>query len=105
MSERERVVAGLRQAIADLDEMEATICKLEDRVWQPHWSRNDPLHDRLLRTGVSRAAADKIQMWIDCMDKIKRGSPLPEEANRALADTDAAEASAKQQLAALLARR
>jgi len=104
LDERERKLTRLREIVADLDELEVDLRKAEDAVWQPHWSRNDPLPDRLLRVGVSRTAVDKVKRRFDCMDMIRRGEPLPDEGKNILANADAAEESATQQLAAIVLR-
>jgi hypothetical protein len=104
MNEREKAIAKLRETIADLDQLEADLQSAEALVWQPHWSHEDPLPERMLRVGVSRAAVDKVKLMFDALEQIVNGEPLPKEAEVILNGVEKAEQSAAQQIAAIVAR-
>jgi len=100
-SEFDNALGGIREALLQFEEFESFLKVLEQKVWQPHWSHDDPLLDRLTRVGVSRDELRKVaeridSMWID--------NPTAADIQKQLG-RDAARKSALEQLAKLLASR
>lgn len=100
---RDKALARLREVMNDLDEMERVLYAAEERLWQPHWSRNDPLSERLARVGVNGQLIRRVCSWMDAMSLLAAGKPLPPEFKAELAKHDAAGAAALQQLSDIVA--
>ena len=105
MSEHEKTRALIQETISDIDEFEAMLTRLEDRVRQPHWSSLDPLVERLARVGMSKEAIKRITHLFELLSCDENGRPLlPEELRKLSADIEAAERSAWYQLSNIVAR-
>src|SRR3954463_4323139 len=76
--------AALSEAIANLQAIERELSAAEQRVWQPHWSKSDPLAERLRRVGVTDATAKMLMCLIQGWDALSRGEPIPVETNTVL---------------------
>src|SRR4051812_12372232 len=66
---RERWCSHFRTSI------EAMLRAAEDDVWQPHWSRNDPLPARLARSGCDNTVIEWVIWWLDFIEKLEGGEP------------------------------
>jgi hypothetical protein len=98
----EKVAAAFSEAIANLQAIEREISAAEDLVWQPHWSKSDPLAERLRRVGVTNATANMLMCLIQGWDALCRGEPMPAETHAVLDQQEQAERSANEQLAVIL---
>jgi hypothetical protein len=97
--------AALSEAIANLQAIERELSAAEQRVWQPHWSKSDPLAERLRRVGVTDATAKMLMCLIQGWDALCRGEPIPVETNKVLDQQEQAARSADEQLAVILRHR
>jgi dihydroxyacetone kinase-like predicted kinase len=96
--------AALSEAVANLQAIERELSAAEERVWQPHWSKSDPLAERLRRVGVTDATAKMLMCLIQGWDALCRGEPIPAETNTVLDQQEQAERSANEQLAVIVKR-
>ena len=96
--------AAISEAVANLQAIERELSAAEQRVWQPHWSKSDPLAERLRRVGVTDATAKMLMCLIRGWDALCRGEPIPAETNSVLDQQEHAERSADQQLAVIVKR-
>src|SRR5258707_1265402 len=64
----EQAAAAFSDAVANLQAIEREISAAEERVWQPHWSKSDPLAERLRRVGVTDATANMLMCLIQGWD-------------------------------------
>jgi dihydroxyacetone kinase-like predicted kinase len=101
----ENAAAALAAAAANLQAIERELSAAEDRIWQPHWSKSDPLAERLRRVGVTDATAKTLICLIEGWDAFCRGEPMPAETNTLLDQQEQAERSADRQLAVILKSR
>jgi hypothetical protein len=92
-SEREKAIARLRELMRDWEEFEALIRAAEDKVWQPHWSYNDPLVVRLRRIGLDEETVRRAKEHLDKLALIVSGKALPAEIKAEAAELIAAEAA------------
>ena len=53
-SEQHKANAEARATLVELDEFETMLRAAEREIWQPHWSHDDPLADRLTRIRAHR---------------------------------------------------
>jgi hypothetical protein len=53
-SEQHKANAEARATLVELDEFETMLRAAEREIWQPHWSHDDPLVDRLARIRAGR---------------------------------------------------
>ena len=98
----EQAEAALGDAVANLQAIEREISAAEERVWQPHWSKSDPLAERLRRVGVTDATANMLISLVQGWDALCRGEPMPAETNSVLDQQEQAERSANEQLAVIV---
>ena len=98
----EQAAAAFSDAVANLQAIERELSAAEERVWQPHWSKSDPLAERLRRAGVSDATATMLMSLIQGWDALCRGEPIPAETHTVLDQQEQAERSANEQLAVIL---
>jgi dihydroxyacetone kinase-like predicted kinase len=98
----ENAAAALAAAAANLEAIERELSAAEDLIWQPHWSKNDPLPERLRRVGVTDTTARTLLCLIEGLDAFCRGEPMPAETNTVLDQQEQAERSANKQLAVVL---
>jgi hypothetical protein len=98
----EKAVAALSAAVANLQAIERELSAAEERVWQPHWSKSDPLAERLRRVGVTDATANMLMSLIQGWDALCRGEPIPAATNTVLDQQEQAERSADAQLAVIV---
>jgi hypothetical protein len=106
MDDRERddtATAKVKETIADFQAFEASLAKAEDEEWQPHWSRDDPTRDRLLRIGLSETVVENIVILLDCICRIILNKPVPAKIRKELNDMSEGGSSALSQLADLVA--
>jgi len=104
-SERDKAVANIRELMAEFEEWEASVYAAEQEVWQPHWSRRDPIRDRLLRIGVSVEMATEAQRNLDVAATIIRAGIILPATKKQLNAEAQVERSALDQLAAIAGRR
>jgi hypothetical protein len=100
----EQAADVLGKAVANLQAIERELSAAEERVWQPHWSKSDPLAERLRRVGVSDATATMLMCLIQGWDALCRGEPIPAETNTVLDQQEQAERSADRQLEVIVKR-
>jgi hypothetical protein len=98
----EQAAAALSDAAAKLEAIERELSAAEERIWQPHWSKNDPLAERLRRVGVAEATANILISMVQGWDALCRGEPMPAQTHRVLDQQEQAERSADAQLAVIL---
>jgi dihydroxyacetone kinase-like predicted kinase len=101
-SDAEKAAAALSNAAANLQAIERELSAAEDLVWQPHWSKSDPMAERLRRVGVTDATANTLMSLIQGWDAFCRGEPMPAETNTVLDQQEQAERSANEQLAVIV---
>src|SRR5882762_10185894 len=101
----EQAAAALSDAAANLQAIECELSAAEELVWQPHWSKSDPLAERLRRVGVTDATANMLVCFVQGWDALRRGEPIPAETNTLLDQQERAERSADEQLAVIVKRR
>jgi hypothetical protein len=98
----EQAAAALSDAVAKLQAIERALSSAEERIWQPHWSKSDPLAERLRRVGVAEATAKMLICMMAGWDALCRGEPIPAATNMLLDQQERAERSADAQLAVIL---
>ena len=98
----ELAAAALSDAAANLQAIERELSAAEERIWQPHWSKSDPLAERLRRVGVSEATANMLMCMIQGWDALCRGEAIPAATHHVLDQQEQAERSANEQLAVIL---
>ena len=98
----ENAAAALAAAAANLQAIERELSAAEDMIWQPHWSKSDPLAERLRRVGVTEATANTLISLIQGWDAFCRGEPMPAETNTVLDQQERAERAADKQHAAIV---
>ena len=101
----EQAAAALSDAAANLQAIERELSAAEELVWQPHWSKSDPMAERLRRVGVTEATANMLICLIQGWDALCRGEPIPAQTHTVLDQQEQAERSANEQLAIILERR
>jgi hypothetical protein len=101
-SDAEKAATALSDAAANLQAIERELSAAEDLVWQPHWSKSDPLAERLRRVGVTDATANTLMSLIQGWDAFCRGEPMPAETHTVLDQQEQAERSANEQLAVIV---
>src|SRR5258708_25462139 len=97
----EQAAAVVSKAVANLEAIERELSAAEERIWQPHWSKSDPLAERLRRVGVSEATANMLMCMIQGWDALCRGEAIPAATHHVLDQQEQAERSADAQLAVL----
>jgi hypothetical protein len=105
VGDAEKAKTALYDALIHLDEIERELAAAEQRVWQPHWSKDDPLRERLRRVGVTDSTANTVVSLIRGWEALRCGKPLPAEASAILDDQERAELSANEQLTAIVKSR
>jgi hypothetical protein len=98
----ENAAAALAAAAANLQAIERELSAAEDMIWQPHWSKSDPLAERLRRVGVTEATANTLISLVQGWDAFCRGEPMPAETNTVLDQQERAERATDKQLAAIV---
>ena len=98
----ENAAAAFNEAAANLQAIERELSAAEERIWQPHWSKSDPLAERLRRVGVSEATANMLMCMIQGWDALCRGEAIPAATHHVLDQQEQAERSADAQLAVIL---
>jgi hypothetical protein len=78
-------LAGLLRNLAAFEEFEAMLREAERPVWQPHWSYNDPIIERLTRIGLNREAIRKVEKLLDYMSLAALEERAPVEARTIIA--------------------
>jgi hypothetical protein len=98
----ENAAAAFNEAAANLQAIERELSAAEERIWQPHWSKGDPLAQRLRRVGVTDATANMLICLIQGWDALCRGEPIPAETHTVLDQQEEAARSADEQLAVIV---
>jgi hypothetical protein len=103
-SEDRRLALQLKEAIRELDELEAELQRLEKARGLPAFSRTKPLRERMAALGMRREAIDCISDLLDAMSKGELGKmdEVPEGIRRKLAERTEASISALGQLQDIL---
>jgi hypothetical protein len=105
VGDAEKAKIALYDALIHLDEIERELSAAEQRIWQPHWRKDDPLRERLRRVGVTDSTANTVVSLICGWEALRCGKPLPAEANVILDGQERAELSANEQLNAIVKSR
>jgi len=77
---------------------------MEEEVWQPHWSHDDPIIDRMARVGYPRETVDAMKTHLEFIYRLVRGEarrPL-QKVQEGIDAVRATEDSAMEQLAAIV---
>jgi hypothetical protein len=104
-SARDKVLAKFRELIAYWDEFETRLRQEENKVWQPHWSHQDPFTDRFLRIGMKPQLAAEIGGRLAQLGNIVANKQLPPNIQAEIDRINAAGHAALGQLSALVAAR
>ena len=104
-SARDKVLAKIRELIAYWDEFETRLRQEESKVWQPHWSHQDPYTDRFLRIGMKPQLAAKIGGRLAQLGDIVANKQLPPDIQAEINGINTAGDAALDQLSALAAAR
>jgi hypothetical protein len=94
----------LADALLDIDEIEEMIANAE-KVRGLKASPEMPIAERMARLGCPKDDCDRVAELIEALPTLRAGQPLPERLERSIKEYDAAEQSADDQLAAIVARR
>jgi hypothetical protein len=76
-SDIDRAVAKAREMFADWQEWEASLRAAERKVWQPHWSHDDPYRERLRRVGKTEKEIAEFERRLEAIRAIVLGKTLP----------------------------
>jgi hypothetical protein len=104
-SARDKVLAKFQVLIADWDEFETRLRQEESKVWQPHWSHQDPYTDRFLRIGMKPQLAAEIGGRLTQLGDIVANKQLPPDLQAEIDGINAAGHAALGQLSAVVAAR
>ena len=103
-SERDKALANCKEPLHDYDEFELMLRAAEAEIWQPHWSYNDPLRERLRRIGMGKEAIEKLDDWIDAVRAILSGKSTPPRIQNDMLNLERGELASGQLFAELLAK-
>ena len=103
-SEPDKALANCKEPLHDYDEFELMLRAAEAEIWQPHWSSNDPLRERLRRIGMGKEAIQKLDDWIDAVRAILSGKSNPPLIQNDMLNLERAELASGQLFAELLAK-
>jgi hypothetical protein len=98
----DKAVRRLRETIAHFNEWEAQLRTLEKKVWQPHWSHDDPFADRLRRIGKSPREIAKFERRREAFEALCDGRPIPPDIQKELDEQMALEKRAEKSALDLL---
>jgi hypothetical protein len=101
-SEGEKAAAKLREMLTDFQEWEASLRAEERKVWQPHWSHDDPFPDRLRRVGFPETTIAEVKRQMEFMRVAIRTGEISPEIQKQLDEENAAERSALAQLSTIV---
>ncbi len=104
-SARDKVLAKFRELFAYWDEFETRLRQEEDKVWQPHWTHQDPYTDRFLRIGMKPQLAAEIGGRLAQLSDIVANKRLPPDIQAEIDEINAAGDAALDQLNAVMAAR
>jgi hypothetical protein len=100
MSEHERFAADFRRVMRDVDDLEADLAALQDKVGLAQFDQ--PLTEWLTVLGVSKEPIARVRLCLDAVEAIREGLDPPKRAKALLAERDSAEQSALAQLDAIV---
>ena len=72
VSDAAKAAAAFCDAITNLEAIERELSAAEEWVWQPHWSKHDPLAEHLRRVGVTTATVESVICLVRGWDAIRR---------------------------------
>jgi hypothetical protein len=104
-SARDQVLAKFRELFAYWDEFERRLRQEENKVWQPHWTHQDPYADRFLRIGMKPQLAAAIGARLTQLGDIVANKRLPSDILAEIEEISAAGDAALGQLNAVVAAR
>ena len=99
MSEHGSLAANFRRLMGDVDDLEADLAALQDKVGLAQFGRSKPLTEWLTVLGVSKELIERVRL---CLEAIREGLDPPKRAKALLAERDSAEQSALAQLDAIV---
>ena len=102
MSEHERFAPDLRRIMGDVDDLEADLAALQDKVGLAQFGRSKPLTEWLTVLDVSKELVERVRLCLDAVEAIREGLDPPKRAKPLLAERDSAEQSALAQLDAIV---
>jgi hypothetical protein len=91
-SEKDRVVRNLQNAAQEAEEFERRLLELKANAGLPTFYRSKPIVERMAALGMSQAAINHAQTWLDALSKVASGrsDELPDHVKSELvADADA----------------
>ena len=95
----DKALAELARTIREAREFDAALRAVEKQVWQPEWSFDDPLADRLARVGLGGESIRKLQALLDFLTGTGTDNAVPPEIAQRMAEMKSDETSALRQLA------
>jgi hypothetical protein len=102
MSEHGSLAANFRRLMGDVDDLEADLAALQDKVGLAQFDRSKPLAEWLTILGVSKELIERVRPCLDAVEAIREGLDPPKRAEALLAERDSAEKSALAQLDAIV---
>ncbi|HEY7300949.1 MAG TPA: hypothetical protein VH684_23905 [Xanthobacteraceae bacterium] len=102
MSDEEKTVANIRRAVRDIEKYDDMLSRLEALAGLPLFYRSKPIPERLGALGFAKEIIDEINLCFAALDVIREGRGLPERTKALLAQREAAERSALDQLDAIV---
>ena len=105
MTEEEKTIANLQRTIEDIQEFDSMLCRLEALAGFPLFYRSKPIPERLKALGFPNDTIEEVNVCFAALDAIRQGRGVPERAKALLAEREAAEQSALDQLAAIVKAR
>ena len=104
--DRTKLLIKLRELEEEWRAFERRLREEEREIWQPNWSHNDALVERLSRVGYPQETIDALKKHLDIINRLLCGEPLSPDILRDSDQMDeadrAAGESAVKQLAAIV---
>ena len=90
MSEDGSLAANFRRLMGDVDDLEADLAALQDKVGLAQFDRSKPLAEWLTILGVSKELIERVRPCLDAVEAIREGLDPPKRAKALLAERDRA---------------
>ncbi|MBO0716823.1 MAG: hypothetical protein J2P55_05740 [Rhizobiales bacterium] len=101
----DKVLAKFRELFAYWDEFETRLRQEENKIWQPHWTHQDPYTDRFLRIGMKPQLAAAIGARLAQLGDILANNRMPPDIQAEINEISATGDAALGQLNAVVAAR
>jgi uroporphyrinogen-III synthase len=102
MSAEEKTVANIRRAVHDVQRYDAMLSRLELLAGLPLFNRSKSISERLRALGFAKELIEEIDLCFEALDAIREDRAVPERTKALLAEREAAEQSALDQLEAIV---